>query len=703
MSRILQFIKQRYRIWLKALYFLVAIVATVLVLPPEGKFKYEFQKGKAWMHEDLVAPFDFPIYKTDAELISERNAILNNSKTFFKLDTTSVSKAVAKFHSDFNKEWNKSSEPKIVPDNQLIDLFEKELRFIHLKGIINPDEYPEIRDKLFTGLTVLHGKLALDTPFEELFTTHKAISQLKKTTEAYDITLGNNTQEILLKLPLSAYVKPNLIYDVHTTERMQKDMLANLSITEGLVYAGERIVTEGEILDAELYQILFSLKREFESQQRTIGNRNILLLGQILLVAIMYLSLFLFLLHFKKEVLQEDSKLLFILILVVTMSVISLLLLRKNLINVYVIPFAIIPIFIRTLYDSRLALFIYLINIFLVGFFVPNSFEFVFLHFIAGIVAIVSLAKIYGRGKLFLAVGYIFLSYSIVYTSIGLIQEGTIHGLNPLALAWFAGNALLLLASYQLIYLFEKIFGFLSDTTLMELSDTNEPLLRKLAEFAPGTFQHSIQVANLAESAIHIIGGNPLLVRTGALYHDIGKLQNPYYFIENQSSVFNPHDNLSYLESAEKIISHVTEGVQIAKRHRLPEQIIDFIKTHHGTTKTEYFYRLYKNKFPDAKEELHLFSYPGPKPYSKETAVLMMADSVEAASRALKTITVEAIENLVEAIINHQMNEGQFSEANITFKDISEIKLIFKKRLLNTYHARIEYPEEEQQAEPEVQ
>lgn len=703
MSRILQFIKQRYRIWLKVLYFLVAIVATVLVLPPEGKFKYEFQKGKAWMHEDLVAPFDFPIYKTDAELISERSAILSNSKTFFKLDTTSASKAVSKFRSDVIKEWNKTSEPDNALNDQLIDLFEKELRFIHLKGIINPDEFPEIRDKLFSGITILHGKLALDTPFEELFTVSRAVNKLKKTVESYDNTKANSTKDVLLKLPLSSYVKPNLIYDVHTTERVQKDMLANLSITEGLVYAGERIVSEGEILDAELYQILFSLKREFESQQRTIGNRNILLLGQILLVTIMYLALFLFILHFRKEVLQEDSKLLFILILVVSMSVISLLLLRRNLINVYVIPFAIIPIFIRTLYDSRLALFTYLITIFLVGFFVPNSFEFVFLHFIAGIVAIVSLSKIYGRGKLFLAVGYIFLSYSLVYATIGLIQEGTMHGINPLALAWFAGNALLLLASYQLVYLFEKIFGFLSDTTLMELSDTNEPLLRKLAEFAPGTFQHSIQVANLAESAIHIIGGNPLLVRTGALYHDIGKLQNPYYFIENQSSAFNPHDNLNYLESAEKIIEHVTEGVQIAKKHRLPEQIIDFIKTHHGTTKVEYFYRMHKSKFPNAKEELELFTYPGPKPYSKETAVLMMADSVEAASRALKTITVDAIENLVESIINYQMNEGQFSEANITFRDISEIKQIFKKRLLNTYHARIEYPEEEQQAELEVQ
>lgn len=703
MSRIVQIIKQNYRYWLKALYFLIAIIITVIALPPGGKFKYEFQKGKAWMHEDLVAPFDFPIYKSDAELISERNAILSNAKPFFKFDTTLTRQALSNFYSDFSTEWTKLGEPDEKIDLRLIAVIEEQLRFIHRKGIINPDEHPEIRDRLFTGITIIDGKVAIETPFEELFTATKAQNLLKKTIQSHKEKSKKETLEIVSKLPLYKYVKSNLVYDFRTTERVQKEMLANLSITEGLVFAGERIVSEGEIIDSKLYQILFSLKREFESQQRTIGDKNIVFLGQILLVTIMYLVLFLFLLHFRKEVLKEDRKLLFILILIVSMSVVSLLLLRNNLINVYVIPFAIIPIFVRTLYDSRLALFIYLITIFLVGFFVPNGFEFVFMHFIAGIVAIVSLSKIYGRGKLFLAVGYIFLSYSIVHATIGLIQEGTIHQLNPLALAWFAGNALLLLASYQLIYLFEKIFGFLSDTTLMELSDTNEELLRKLAEFAPGTFQHSLQVANLAESAIHKIGGNPLLVRAGALYHDIGKLQNPYYFIENQSSVFNPHDNLSYEESAEIIIGHVAEGVQIAKKHRIPEQLIDFIRTHHGTTKVQYFYRLFKSKFPDAKEEFDAFSYPGPKPYSKETAVLMMADSVEAASRALKTITVQTIESLVEGIIDHQQKEGQFSESNITFRDITEIKQIFKKRLLNTYHARIEYPKEESEetANPE--
>jgi hypothetical protein len=353
-----------------------------------------------------------------------------------------------------------------------------------------------------------------------------------------------------------------------------------------------------------------------------------------------------------------------------------------------------VPIFISTFFDSRLALFIHLITVFIVGFFVPNSFEFVFLQFITGVVAIISLTKVYRRSKLFLSVAYILISYILVYLGIVTIQEGTPLAINVLYLVWFASNALLLLASYQLIYLFEKVFGFLSDTTLMELGDTNQELLRKLAETAPGTFQHSLQVANLAESAIQKIGGNPLLVRTGALYHDIGKMNNPYYFIENQSPDFNPHKNLKFDESAEIIIRHVEDGVQIAKKHRLPEQIIDFIRMHHGTTKVQYFYRLFKDRFPEAIDELNAFSYPGPKPFTRETALVMMADSVEAASRALKSITVKSIDDLVDNIINYQQIEEQFNDANITFRDISTIKSVFKKKLQNIYHARIEYPKE---------
>ncbi|MDD2277479.1 MAG: HDIG domain-containing protein [Bacteroidales bacterium] len=694
MNRALQIFQLYYKVAIKTIYFIIAIVAIVLILPREGKFKYEFQKGKAWMHEDLVAPFDFSIYKSDTELISERNAILNNFKPFFRFDTTSTVQALKQFRSDFKEEWKRQNEGEKEPNQKLIDNFEVQIQFLHRKGIINPDENPEIKDRLFAGITFLHDNHALETPFEEIYTVSKAQNYLIEKIDNFNNTGSPKVYKVLKKLPLFKYIKPNLTYDVKTTNKVRQDMLANLSLTEGLVYSGERIVSRGEIIDSELYQILFSLKRDFESQLSDTGDSNVIFMGHILFVSIIFLILFLFLYNFRREILQYDSKIFFILLLVTSMTIISSLLLKRNLISVYVIPFAIVPIFIQTFYDSRLALFIHLTTVFLVGFFVPNSFEFVFMHFIAGVVAIISLTKVYRRSKLFLSVAYILLSYIFVYATIVLIQEGTILKLNPLTLAWFAGNALLLLASYQLIYLFEKVFGFLSDTTLMELSDTNQDLLRKLAEVAPGTFQHSLQVSNLAESAIHKIGGNPLLVRAGALYHDIGKMGNPYYFIENQSPDFNPHESLNYEESAEIIINHVAEGILIAKKNRLPEQLIDFIRTHHGTTKVQYFYRLFKDKFPDSKDHLDSFGYPGPKPFSKETAVVMMADAVEAASRALKSITVQTIEDLVEGIIKYQQDQGQFNDANITFRDISDIKQIFKKKLQNIYHPRIEYPKE---------
>lgn len=695
MKRLLDFVKNYFSSILTALYFLAAIAITVLVLPREGKFRYEFQKGKPWMHDDLVAPFDFSIYKTDAELIRERNEILNNFKPVFHYDNTTVEHVLAEFHADFNTDWSLSPSVTNQPNERLINEVENTIRLIHRKGIIQPDDTPEIRHRLFSGISLLEGNHITEMPFEELFTVNKAQAELKEKINGFKERGSEETRRVLNQMSLYKYTKPNLTYNSQLSNRIQDDMLANLSITEGLVFSGERIVSKGEIIDTRLYQILHSLKREYESRVQIIGSRNLVLLGYILLISIIYLMLFLFLLIFRRDILQFDSKILFILMLVVTMSSIALLLMKQNMLSIYIIPFAVVPIFIRTFYDSRLALFVHLTTIFIIGFFAPNSFEFVFIQFIAGIVAIYSLDKVYRRGKLFLSVAFILLTYLVVYSTIGLIQDGSFQKLTAHSLVWFTGNALLLLASYQLIYLFEKIFGFLSDTTLMELSDTNQDLLRSLAEFAPGTFQHSLQVSSLAESAIQKIGGNPLLVRAGALYHDIGKLNNPYYFIENQSSVFNPHDSLSYEESAAKIIGHVTDGVQIAKKHRLPEPIIDFIRTHHGTTKVQYFYRLFKNKFPDAKEEFDAFSYPGPKPYSKETAVVMMADSVEAASRALKTITIDTLDNLVEGIIDYQQEERQFTEANITFKDITEIKQIFKKKLQNIYHARIEYPKEE--------
>ncbi len=386
----------------------------------------------------------------------------------------------------------------------------------------------------------------------------------------------------------------------------------------------------------------------------------------------------------------------FIFLLFVAFALIARFASKSTVISFYLIPFVIVPIIIRTFFDSRLALFIHFILLMFSGFLAPNSFEFIFLNFNAGVVAIFTMTKIDRRSVFFLTSVFVAITYSFLYFGLSILQEGSLTNIEWINLAWFAGNAMLVLLSYPLIYIFEKIFGFLSDATLLELSDTNQPLLRELAEKAPGTFQHSLQVANLSEEACRSLGGNPLLARTAALYHDIGKMSEPLYFVENQSGGFNPHDHLNFEESASIIIGHVTKGTEIASKYKLPEALIDFIRTHHGTTKVQYFYRSFIKSFPEELVDDTKFMYPGPRPFTKEMAILMMADSVEASSRSLKEANRNNIDDLVEKIITSQLEEGQFNDAPITFMDISRIKEIFKKRLGNIYHVRIEYPRVEE-------
>jgi hypothetical protein len=382
------------------------------------------------------------------------------------------------------------------------------------------------------------------------------------------------------------------------------------------------------------------------------------------------------------------------LFLVLFFIAVSSLLVRFSDISLYIVPFALLPIIIRTFYDARLALFIHIVTILVVGFNAPNSFEFVFMNFSAGIVAIFSLTNLYRRGKLFLAAALVFLTYGVVYFGISIIKEADLINIHWEDYLWFGINGLLILTSFPLIYIFEKLFGFISDATLIELSDTNQPLLRLMAEKAPGTFQHSIQVANLAEEAIYHIGGNSLLARAGALYHDIGKIEKPSYYIENLEAGKNPHDALEFDESAKIIIDHVIKGVNLAQKNKLPAPIIDFIRTHHGTTTVQYFYKSYLTKYPEKEVDVSKFTYPGPSPFSKETAVLMMADAVEAASRSYKEPTEKIINQLVDEIIEYQVKQDQFHDANITFKDISMLKGIFKMKLRKIHHGRIKYPEQ---------
>ncbi|MDP6908884.1 MAG: HDIG domain-containing protein, partial [Flavobacteriales bacterium] len=415
-------------------------------------------------------------------------------------------------------------------------------------------------------------------------------------------------------------------------------------------------------------------------------------LGQLIMVSMVLLMFYLFLIKYRSDMAQNNWQVTFLLMLIVLMVFIASSILRIENINLYVVPFCLLPVIVRSFFDSRTSLFVHVITLIVIGFEAPNGFEFMFLELIAGMSAIFSLLKLQNRSQLFISMVIVFLTYSASYFSMAVMQEGDIKHIDVGMFAWFAGSVGLTLLAYPLIYLFEKTFGFISDVTLLELNNTNHRLLRQMATEAPGTFQHSLQVASLAESAVYEVGGNALLIRTGALYHDIGKLHAPMFYIENQVSGINPHDELSFDESAKIIIDHVIKGIELAKQNNLPEQLIDFIRTHHGTSAVQYFYRSYLQSFPEGELDKDHFSYPGPKPFTKEMAILMMADSVEAASRSLKEYTTESVSNLVDSIIDHQFNEGQFESASITLRDIAEVRSIFKKKLLNIYHVRMEYP-----------
>ncbi|HAF29997.1 MAG TPA: transmembrane HD family protein [Bacteroidales bacterium] len=709
MKRLIDYIKRNYKYIFRAFLFVITTSLIVYIFPREGKFRYEFQKGRPWLHENLFAPFDFPIYKSEKQLQDERDSTLKHFDPYFKYDSTVLVNETNKFLKYYAakqeefiiKETDKNSGFSTYKKQNFInnsDNFKQKaiqvLEEIYIKGII---ELNEVTEKIANdeSIIILQGKIAQNYVLSAMYTQKSAYENV---TSAVEIFVEKNKSrlkypEFYKNINLYEYIVPNVLYDKTTSEAVKNELLKNVSLTKGMVQAGEKIISQGEIIDTRLHRILESLKYESETRLGDGYFSEIILLGQIIFVVACIGVLFLFLLNFRSEILKHSLKTTFILMLVLIVVFIS----RFTVNYLYIIPVALVPIIIKTFYDARLALFIHIVTVLLVGFLAPNGFEFVFLSFIAGIVAIFSLTNLYRRGKLFLSAGLVFVSYSFVYFGLAITQEGSFSGIDFQNFKFFALNGGLVLLAYPLIYIFEKTFGFLSDLTLMELSDTNQKLLRTLAEKAPGTFQHSMQVANLAEEAIHKIGGNPLLVRTGALYHDIGKMNNPAYFIENQRMGFNPHDMHEFDESANIIISHVRDGVELAKKNKLPEPLIDFIRTHHGTSKVQYFYRSYIKKFPDKDVDINKFTYPGPKPYSKEMAVLMMADSVEAASRSLSEINEEKISNLVEMIISDQINDGQFDYVDINFKNITEVKAIFKDKLMNIYHARIKYPEKKQE------
>ncbi len=699
------------KIYIVAL-FVISFVIVVYLFPGEGKFRYEFQKGQPWQHKDLIAPFDFAIYKMKDELANEKKEILQTFTPYFVVKTEAGKQKLKEFENEFSIKLSElrgqqdslqnseaSRKAKVLNYDSLstyYNIAKASLTDIYKKGVLEQYYDADELGSNWEFITVVRNKVAEQYDYNSFYTLKSAYKYVvDKLTNSKNQSYSNYYIEFIKSLQIDKYIVPTLFYDYATTEKAKKEITNGISLTKGMVQGGERVISRGEMVDSDKFRILESLKREYINSLHTRTNMWLMLVGRVILVAMIFIILLLFFSKFEVELIKSRKNTFLVLSLVVLFVFISKIIYNLNLLSIYLIPYAIVPILINTFLNSRSALFSYIITILLSAFYAPNGFEFILIELVSGIVSIMALRNIQKRGDFFGATGLTILSYFLLYFGISIIQEGNIESIDWINFAWFAGNGVLLLLSFPLIYFVEKTFGFLSDITLMELSDTNQNLLRNMAENAPGTFQHSMQVANLAEEVIRNIGGNPLLVRTGALYHDIGKLANQEYFTENQISGKNPHDDLDYKKSAEIIINHRIDGEEMAKKEKLPEKIIDFIKTHHGTTKVQYFYRLYKKENPDTEDEA-AFTYPGPKPFSKETAVLMMSDSIEAASRSLKEYSPETINNLVEGIINYQIKEKQFDDANINFAEISKAKAIFKSKLQNIYHARIEYPKEEE-------
>ncbi|MFV0501612.1 MAG: HD family phosphohydrolase [Bacteroidales bacterium] len=515
------------------------------------------------------------------------------------------------------------------------------------------------------------------------------IKELERLSQEDDVILIKDNYAIETKVK---DIKEGVEYNKEKTEISLQNQLNDIIHTKGLIKKGDLIIAKDEKIDEVKFQILNSFKTEYEGVNHTEKVKFTLLLGQFILIVIAISAMFLFFKHINKEIYEENRKIIFILSVIIMMVALTALIIKLNPNYIYITPLCLTPIIIRTFFNSRAALYVFLVSIIIIGFSVPNSFEFVFYQLIVGMMSIISMENLENRAGFFKLSVIIFITYSIIYIAITLIHDNDIKNIDFYRFAHFAMNATLTLFAFPLIFLMEKLFGFVSEITLMEYSNTNSKILRELSIKAPGTFQHCVQVANISEELVHEIGGNALLARVGALHHDIGKIMMPSFFIENQNTGFNPHTEISYEESAKVITDHVLDGIKLAHRSKLPEQIVDFIRTHHGTSKTRFFYNKQKQEHPDQPLDEDLFTYRGPKPFTKETAVVMMVDSVEAASRSLKVYTEKSIGDLVDNIIYIQIKEDQFSNAEITFKDIDTIKDFLKHKLQSIYHTRIEYP-----------
>ena len=651
----------------KFILFLISVALIVYLIPKNSKFQYEFEEGKPWKYETLLSPFDFSIEKSATEIELEKLNISNQSVRYFKKSTVSSDSII----------------------NSIVLNIKEKIPYLYDEGIQRLDKvyFPGLVSDFVNfnndSVYITSSDSNLKTRFNEL----NKVDDFNFDSISYK----TSTDSILFDSIIKFSLLPNLIFDELKTDLNKTSLLGKISFFKGFVNSGERIISRGEIVDSEKLSVLKSLKSKFESQIWSKSNYNWVIIGYSIIVGMILFFLLLFLRKNRLNIYLDNTKLTFIFLIILIFVTISIFVYKFQPFYIYVVPLCSIPLLIRAFFDSRLGLFVHVLTLLVLGFIVPDSFQFLFLHTIAGIITILTPSDLYQRANLFISVSIITGIYIISYFSITIIINGNISDVSLNIPLLFVFNGLATLFVHPLIYIFEKIFGLVSDVSLLELTNTNSPLLKDLSEKAPGTFYHSLAVSNLAEAVAVQISANVMLVRVGALYHDIGKMKNPNYFIENQSSSFNPHDELKAIESSNIIKNHISIGIELAKKNQLPDRVIDFIRTHHGTSIIRFFYD--KELKNNTNAIVSDFRYLGPKPFSKETAIVMMADSVEAASKSIKDPNVKLINDFVEKIIDKQIEDNQFIDSDITLKEIQIAKKIFKEKLNNIYHLRVEYPD----------
>lgn len=684
-SSILSKIGHSYQVIFRVLAFLLALFLVVWQMPRTIKFKYEYQKMRPWQYESLYAPFNFPIYKTAEQLKIEEEASLKDFYPIFVFDVNATKNNKEAMLQDFNNQWYGSENDKLI--NKA--LLEKIYDTIENRGIITNISTIELKPE--SMIDVVRDRVVKTKAFRDFYTMKTATEFVSD----YLANLDSDVDKSLINKLLLAYLNQNVVYSEDLTKQSEEQALASISLTFGMVQKDELIISEGELITDEKYNILNSLRKEYDtmSTDTSFFNRNFSLYGQIVIVSLAFLFLFMAIRLLRPEIMKESRSINMILVMMLLVILPSFIIIKHVPDMIYLMPVTILSMLLVTFFDARMAIFIQTLALLIISLAVPNSYQYFVIQFFVSLTSIFALSNKSSRSKFFYTSAIIFLAYIIMRIGVALIFDAGLENVNWNDIGIFAMNALFTMLSLPLIFLFERLFGFVTDMTLLELSNTNTPLLRKLASEAPGTFQHVMQVADLCEEALFAIGGNMLLARTGAMYHDIGKVKNPLYFTENQHGKYNMHADMSYEESASIIIQHVIDGIEICRKFHVPDQIIDFVRTHHGTRRTEYFYQMALRESVDPTEvDERDFRYHGPIPFTKETAVLMMADSVEAASRSLADKTEEAINKLVDNIIDTQIRDNQFDNANLTFRDITTIKKVFKKKLMNIYHVRIAYP-----------